>query len=122
LNSGEPRVVRMPLGQRQILDRVRQAVHPATVFAACQFGVALVGLGQQVFRCLEADQCVDQRIEAFDMGKISLHHFPAGHLAQTNALGEFVGLQQDQFADVVRVHCKRPSRRLEKRPDMVSGR
>ncbi|MNH43145.1 hypothetical protein D3C79_1049820 [compost metagenome] len=71
---------------------------------------------------MQAHQCIDLRIEAFDMGKISLHHFPAGNLAQADAFGELVGLQQDQFADVIRVHCKRPFRRLEKRPVIASGR
>ncbi len=95
------------MGQGQVLDRVGQAVHPAAIFATGQFGVALLGLGQQGFGRLQADQGIDQGVVVLDVGKVGLHHFPAGNLTQADTLGEFMGLEQDQFAGGLGDHGRR---------------
>ncbi|MNN32664.1 hypothetical protein D3C81_1463900 [compost metagenome] len=109
-------------GQREVLHRMRQAMHPAAVLAARQFGVACIGLGQQLLRRLLADDGVDRRIEALDMPEIVHHHFVAGHLALANEPGQFMGLELDEFADVVVLaHTTLPWKRLVDRVRGTTG-
>ncbi|MNP65243.1 hypothetical protein D3C76_1608180 [compost metagenome] len=86
-------------GQREVLHRVGQAVHPAQVLATGEFGVALVSLGQQHLGRLQADEGVHPRVEALDMGQVVLHHLAAGHLALADVQGQLVGRQLHQLTD-----------------------
>ncbi|MNT63361.1 hypothetical protein D3C72_2011700 [compost metagenome] len=87
------------LGEGQVLHRVGQAVHPASVVTTGEFGVALVGFGQQQLGRLQADQGVDPGVEALDVLQVVLHHLAAGHLALADAQGKLVGRQLHQLTD-----------------------
>jgi len=76
-----------------VLDRLRDAVQPASAGAAGQFGIAGAGLGQQRLIGREVDDRVQARVEGVDACQIRLHHFAAGHLARVDQVREGAGIE-----------------------------
>ena len=78
---------------RQVLDRLRKAVHPAEPLAARQLRVARVGLRKQRVAVEQRHDRVVSRIVALDGREIGQHHVAAGDVAATDRGREFDGVE-----------------------------
>jgi hypothetical protein len=96
--AGEPLLVGRPFGVAQVLDRDREALHPARRLAARERRVARIRLGQQLLRRAQRHDRVVQRIEPRDAREAGLHQLAAGDFARGDALRQRAGVQlQDGF-------------------------
>ena len=85
-------------GVRQVLDGLRQAVHPAARslarFAARQLGIAGLGLGQQFIVGPQADEGVVRGVEPVDARQVGLHHLAARDAPRMDGVGKRAGVER----------------------------
>ena len=69
------------LGRGQVLDRLREAVHPAADIRRAQARSSrALACAQQIAAVLQRDDGVDLGIERVDVVEVGVHHLDAGHL------------------------------------------
>src|SRR6476469_179146 len=85
-----------PLGRRQVLDGVREAVHPAAAATRRQLLVSLPRLGEQHLRVAEGHDGVELGVVALDLREVRGHHLDAGHLAPVDQARELERRVPDQ--------------------------
>ncbi|MNI27542.1 hypothetical protein D3C73_812800 [compost metagenome] len=71
---------------RQVLGRLRHAMHPAQPLTGIQLRVALGGFAQQRIGIAPGDDGVDLRVDAVDMRQIGAHDLDTGHLAASDRI------------------------------------
>ena len=92
-------------GGRHVLDRHRKPVEHAAVGAGIEFRVARVGLAEQPFPRLQADDRVVSRIERVDAIEVRPHDLAAGNATRMDRVAEAVGSEREDRID--RFGCHR---------------